>query len=192
MISRRTLFCFSELSGNRFCVSFTRVTPWSAHSFAHASCFSHLRISSASDPGTKVPSAFFCGSFIAAFVARIRFTTSSSLSSERIPFLYPSAMYCISSSIFLLNRMTSQPFSIQSGTAFFLSSALQNPTIGVASVVISPLNPSFSRRRCFIRFLDNVAGMILSHGFLSKYSSYAGIAICAAITVRVPASIISS
>ena len=78
------------------------------------------------------------------------------------------------------------------GTAVSLSIALQNPTIGVASVVISPLNPSFSRSRWVRRFLERVAGMIRSHFFPSYFSSYAGMAMCAAMTVSVPASIISS
>ena len=83
----------------------------------------------------------------------------------------------MSSSKSLLKRNISHPFSIAIGTAFWRSSAQVNPTIGVASVVINPLNPNCSRSSFCNIFFDNVAGITLSHGLPSNFSSYAGNAI---------------
>ena len=70
----------------------------------------------------------------------------------------------------------SQPHSIAAGIAIFLGMALVKPTIGVASVVISPLNPRRPRKRPVISSLERDAGMsvlLLSASLFISFT-YAG------------------
>ena len=67
------------------------------------------------------------------------------------------------------------------GTASLLFIAEQNPTIGVASVIVSPLNPSSVLNKSLISLELNVAGMLSPE--------YAGKAICPTMTAFEPKSI---
>ena len=55
----------------------------------------------------------------------------------------------------------SQPFSIAIGTVSLRLPAAVNPTIGVASVMTSPLNPNLSRSKFTKSSLEREAGTIL-------------------------------
>ena len=158
--------------------------PLSAACFAHWTCCSACRTASSSFAGTNNASACFSGNFNAAFIARMRVTASSIRSGVRMPFAIPSFMKRISSSKSLLNRKISQPAAIAVGTAKRRSIAAQKPTIGVASLVMTPLNPSSSRNSSCMITGDKVAGRKAS----SSDFWTAGKAIWPIITDNEPAS----
>ena len=158
--------------------------PLSAACFAHSTCFSPFRTAKSSFGGTNRASVCFSGKCKAAFIARMRVTASSIRSGVRMPFAIPSFMKRISSSRSLLNKKISHPAAIAVGTAKRRSIAAQKPTIGVASLVMTPLNPSSSRNSSCMITGDKVAGRKAS----SSDFWTAGKAIWPIITDNEPAS----
>ena len=89
----------------------------------------------------------------------------------------------------MLNRIISHPAARAAGIASERFIGVLKPIIGVASVTIMPLYPSFPRSNPCRITLDSVAGRI-SSSFSSglKYLLYAGCRICPAMMDKVPAS----